>query len=254
MKNISNIGYVAISFFALLLLIISNVYAAYSEEPFFLSISQAIVIPFFLIAFLIKNKILNLVFISFLVFSFFGDTSGLFFVNDSTTNVSNTMYLFSYMALIVIGVSKFELVNIDKVIGFYLLGIFLINGYFLFTLCSMLSILITDGTEMILFGTKSMALMLLVFISFAVYLGKQTKASILFLIMAICFVFSDILNYIEHYYVYNWSILMIERLLHIAGLFFAFYYIIEVNKVPKGTYVRKDILREKTFSGDNILT
>jgi hypothetical protein len=185
------------------------------------------------------------------VFSFFGDAFGLFLVKDSETNGSNMMYFFSYICLIVISISKFKFSNIDKVIGFYLLGTLLINGYFLFTICNILRALITDGTEMILFGAKSMALILLVFISFAVYLGKQTKASILFLIMAICFAFSDILNYVIHYYTYNWSILMIDRLLHITGLFFAFKYIIETNKVSKGVYIEN--IQEKTFSNDNIL-
>ncbi|PKQ44862.1 hypothetical protein [Confluentibacter flavum] len=252
MNNTFKIGYDAMFFFALLLLITLNVFAAYSENPLFLNASKVIFIPFFLIAFCIKKRIVNLVFIAFLVFSFFGDASGLFLVNDFGTTSSNTMYMFSYIGLIVIGASKFKLVNIDKVVGFYLLGILLINGYFLYSLCSMLNALITDGTEMILFGTKSMALILLVFISFAVYLGKQTKASILFLIMAICFAFSDVLEYVVHYYVYNWSILMLDRLLHIAGLFFAFQYIIETNKVSKGIYDEKDIL-EKTFSREKIM-
>ncbi|WP_100615573.1 hypothetical protein [Confluentibacter citreus] len=252
MKKIFTIGYEAIFFFALLLLITLNIFAAYVENPLLLNASKALFIPFFLIAFCIKNRIINLVFIAFLVFSFLGDASGLFLVNDSGTASSNAMYLFSYIGLIVIGASKFKLVDIDKVVGFYLLGILLINGYFLYSLCSMLSALIVDGTEMILFGTKSMALILLVFISFAVYLGKQTKASILFLMMAICFAFSDVLDYVVHYYVYNWSILMIDRLLHIAALFFAFQYIIETNKVSKGLYVEKDVL-EKTFSRGKVL-
>lgn len=252
MNNTFKIGHDAIFISALLLLITLNVFAAYSENPLFLNASKALFIPFFLIAFSIKNRIVNLVFIAFLVFSFFGDASGLFLANDSVTMSSNTMYLFSYIGLIVLSVSRFKLADIDKVVGFYLLGILLINGYFLYTLCRMLSALIADGTEMMLFGTKSMALILLVFISFAVYLGKQSKASILFLIMAICFAFSDVLDYVVHYYVYNWSILMIDRLLHIAGLFFAFKYIIETNKASKGVYDDKDII-EKTFSRDNIL-
>ncbi|WP_100612297.1 hypothetical protein [Confluentibacter lentus] len=252
MNTTFKIGHDAMFFIALSLLMILNVFAAYSENPLFLNASKALFIPFFLIAFSVKNRIVNLVFIAFLVFSFFGDASGFFLANDSGTTSSNTMYLFSYIGLIVLSVSKFKLADIDKVVGFYLLGILLINGYFLYTLCSMLSALITDGMEMMLFGIKSMALILLVFVSFAVYLGKQTKASILFLIMAICFAFSDVLNYVVHYYVYNWSILMIDRLLHITGLFFAFKYIIETNKASKGAYDEKDIL-QKTYSRDEIL-
>lgn len=252
MNTTFKIGYDAMFFFALLLLATLNILAAYSENPLFLNASKALLIPFFLIAFSIKNRIVNLLFISFLVFSFFGDASGLFLANDSGTTSSNTMYLFSYIGLIVLSVSKFKLADIDKVVGFYLLGILLINGYFLYTLCSMLNALITDGMEMMLFGTKSMALILLVFISFAVYLGKQTKASILFLIMAICFAFSDVLNYVVHYYVYNWSILMIDRLLHITGLFFAFKYIIETNKASKGIY-NENVILQKSYSRDEIL-
>jgi hypothetical protein len=95
-------------------------------------------------------------------------------------------------------------------------------------------------------------LIFLVFMSFAVYLGKQTKTSILFLIMAMCFVFSDILNYINHYYIYNWSILMIDRLLHATGSFFVFKYIMESNKIPKEKYVEKES-NEEVFSSDNLL-
>ncbi len=252
MNSASKLDYSTIIFSAFLLLLLLNIFTAYSENPLFLNAFKAVLIPFFLIVFFIKNKTLNLAFAAFLVFSFFGDFSTVFLLNNSITNTSNSMYLFGYLILIGISISKFRLMDIDKVVGFYLLGILLINGYFLYTLCGILKVIIVDQTEMVLFGTKSMALMFLVFISFAVYLGKQTKASILFLIMAICFAFSDVLNYVVHYYIYNWSILMLDRLLHITGLFFAFKYIIEKNKTAKETYMERNI-REETFSRDNIM-
>lgn len=237
MENKIKIGYPAIIFLALILLFALNFIASYSENPLLLDASRVIFIPFILMIFFIKHKTLSLIFIAFLMFSFIGDSSSWFLPYDSVANGSNILYLLSYLTLIAMAIPHFKPVKIDKIVGIYLLVILLINGYFLFTICDILRSLITDGTEMILFGAKSMALLLLVFISFAVYLCTQTKASILFLIMAICFAFSDVLNYVTHYYIYNWSILMMDRLLHIAGLFFAFKYIVETNKVSKNVYV-----------------
>jgi hypothetical protein len=253
MENWFKFSFKTVFFLAFLLLIALNVVVAYSENAVFLNSYNPILIPFFLIFYFVKNKVLSLAFVLFLIFSFFGDTIGLFLGNNSVDNASNMMYLLSYFCLIFIGIHKFKFNDIDKIIGTYLLAILLINAYFLFTICDIINSLISDKLEMILFGGKSMALVFLVFVSFAVYLGKQTKASILFLIMAICFAFSDMLNYITHYYIYNWSILMLDRLMHVIGLLFAFVYVIESNKITKEKYVEKPELQQGTFSGDNIL-
>jgi hypothetical protein len=252
MENKIKVGYSAIIIFSLIVLFILNVVAVYSENPLLLNASKVVFIPFVLMLFFIKHKTLNLIFIVYLLFSFLGDSTSLFLPNDIVANGANVMYLLSYLTLIIIMVPHFKTAKIDKIVGTYLLVILVINGYFLFTICNILKSLITDGAEMLLFGAKSMALMLLVFISFAVYLCEQTKSSILFLIMAICFAFSDILNYVVTYYIYNWSILMMDRLLYIAGLIFAFKYIIEANKASKNFYTEKRI-NEPIFSKDNIL-
>jgi|SRR5690606_2531327 hypothetical protein len=248
MDNKIKIGYPAIIFLTLVLLFALNFIAAYSESPLLLNASKVVFVPFILMIFFIKHKTLSLIFIAFLLFSFFGDSTSWFLSSDSVANGSNIMYLISYLILIVMAIPYFKPVKIDKIIGIYLLVILSINGYFLFTICDMLRNLITDSTEMILFGTKSMALLLLVFISFTVYLSTQTKASILFLIMAISFAFSDALNYVTHYYIYNWSILLMDRLLHITGLIFAFTYIIEINKVSEKTYANTSVVKDGIFS------
>jgi hypothetical protein len=46
---------------------------------------------------------------------------------------------------------------------------------------------------------------------------------------------------VASYYIYDWSILMMDRVLHIAGLLFAFKYIVEAHKIAKNVYVEKDI-------------
>lgn len=249
MENKIRIGYPAMIFLALLLLFVLNFSAAYSENPLLINVAQTIIIPCVLLIFYVRHKTISVLFIAFLLFSFLGDSTFWFLPHYSAAIGSNILYSLSYLALIAMGIPYFKPTKIDKVVGVYLFFILCINGYFLYTLCNLLGSFITDGTEMILFGAKSMTLLILVFISFAVYLSAQTKASILFLLMAICFAFSDILNYVTHYYIYNWSILMLDRLLHIIGLFFAFKFMVEdTHLLPKKVYFKFFSLKEYIFS------
>ena len=137
-------------------------------------------------------------------------------------------------------IPKFKLGEINKVITLYLVLVVMINMYFLYAFYEILKSIIPDSLEVFLFGMKSISLIVLVVIAFGVYLNSETKLSILFLIMAISFVFSDILNYVSQYYVYHWSFIMLDRILHVIGLFFLFNYIIEYNKVPKTQVVKED--------------
>lgn len=238
--------------FALLILLILNIVASYTENVLFLNISKLLFVPLFLVAFLVKNRVLSLAFLAFLMFSFVGDLFSSLFSGE--VFMANALYFLGYVCLLVIAIFNFKFDNIDRIVGAYLLVVLLINSYFLYTICDILNVLIADKMEMLLFGTKSWALMLLVFTSFAVYLSNQSKASILFLVMAISFVFSDVLNYISHYYIYNWSILMLERCSHVVAIFFAFKYLVEQSKVPAKKYIQRNAeLQENVFIGDNVL-
>ena len=158
------------------------------------------------------------------------------------------MYFLSYLSLLSFLIPKFKLIEFNKVITFYLLVVIMINMYFLYAVYQILKSIIPDSLELFLFGMKSIFLIVLVIIALGVYLNSETKLSILFLIMAMSFVFSDILNYVSQYYVYHWSFLMLDRVLHVIGLFFLFNYNIEYNKVPK----TKAVTEEK-FITKNIL-
>ncbi|MBP93995.1 MAG: hypothetical protein CMC55_07760 [Flavobacteriaceae bacterium] len=183
--------------------------------------------------YLIKNKYINVVMITFLVFSFLGDFSSVLFENPLMVSLSSMFYCISYLSLAYAAVSRIRFFNIDKVVGICLLLVFTINAYLMYQLFEVLQIKISDTTEVALFGVKSMALMVLAFMAFATYLNKDTKASILFLSTALCFVFADVLYYISNYYVYHYSFVVLDRLLHVLGLFFLFNYIIEYNRKRK---------------------
>lgn len=233
MKNFYKINSNKIFVGALCLLIALNIFGTVSENALFLQSTKPLFIPVFLIFFFIRNKVIILPFILFLLFSFLGDSASMFFSNETFLKASSIMYLLSYFCLVGFVAPKFNFEKINIVIALYLIFVILINMYFLYTIYSILKTIVPDSLEVFLFGVKSISMIFLVIIAFGIYLTSETKLSILFLIMAISFVFSDILNYVSHYYVYHWSLLALDRILHVVGLFFFFKYIMEYNKLPK---------------------
>jgi len=248
MKKIFNLSINKVFLGALLLLMVLNITGTFSEDALLLNSTKPLFVPVFLIFFLIKDKTISVPFILFLLFSFLGDSVSMFFSNDTFIKASSVMYFLSYLSLLSFLIPKFKLIEFNKVITFYLLVVIMINMYFLYAVYQILKSIIPDSLELFLFGMKSISLIVLVIIALGVYLNSETKLSILFLIMAMSFVFSDILNYVSQYYVYHWSFLMLDRVLHVIGLFFLFNYIIEYNKVPKTKAVK-----EEKFITKNIL-
>ncbi|MDD7887420.1 hypothetical protein [Flavivirga sp. 57AJ16] len=247
MKNWTDLTFNKVFFGALLGLMAISFFATFIQDSLMLKSTMALFVPVFLIFYLVKYKSLKGVFISFLLFSFLGDISLTFFSNETFVKVSSILYFLSYLYLITMVVPKFNLLKVDKLIGTYLLGVFFINIFFLYTLYSILKVVIPDSTEVLIFGLKSLSLIVLAFISFGVYLNTQTKQSILFLVAVIFIVFSTILNYVNLYYLYHWSFEMLYRVLYGVGLYFIFKYIIADNKYKKTVYK----LRQK-ISSENI--
>ncbi|OEJ98761.1 hypothetical protein A8C32_06070 [Flavivirga aquatica] len=248
MKNWYKSTFNKVFFGALLTLIVVNVVVAITENELLLQSTMPLFIPVFCIFFFIKYKYLSIPFISFLLFSFFGDTSVIFFKGDTVYHASNIFYFLSFTYLIFIIIPKFKFLEVDKLIGAYLLVVFLINLYFLYVLYGGLREVMLDNTGVILFVVKSLVLIVLGFAAFGVYLNRQTKQSILFLIAIICFSFSAILDYINVYYLHNWSFVMLFRVLYALGLYFVFRSVIEDKIVNKKTVEIND-----RFSSDNIL-
>ena len=247
MKNWIKIKYNRVFICVLLLLIVFNFIATISENSLLLQITKPLFIPAFLMYYFVKNKYISPVFIMFLLFSFLGDTASVLFSNDSVIKVSSLAYCLSYLCLLYVIVSKFKRIEFDKIVGTYLLVVFFINAYFLYTLFNILQAIIPDSLVVTLFGIKSISLIALVFVSFAIYLNSDTKLSIIFLVMSLCFVFSDMLHYISNYYIYDWSFVILDRTLHSIGLFFLFNFIIEQNRNYKKQLVSERISSENAL-------
>lgn len=241
LKNWLQIGYNKIFLCALFLLVVFNVFAAISEIEPLLQLSKPLFIPIFLMYYFLRNKYINTIFVLCLVFFFFGDFTSVFFSNEYLLQTSSLLYCLSYLCLVYAALSKIKHLNFDFVIGGYLIVVFMINAYLMYELFAVLKMQIPNGIEVALFGLKSISLIVLCFIAFIVYLNSDTKESILFLIMALCFVFADVLYYISNYYLYSSSFVMLDRILHIFGLFLLLNYIIEQNRLRKKFKVEQRI-------------
>lgn len=248
MKNWLQIGYNRIFLCVLLVLIAFNVLATTSDNEALLLISKPLFIPVFVMYYFVKNRYINTVFILCLVFSFLGDFSSVFFSNEQLLQVSSLFYCASYFCLVYAALMRMKKLKFDIVVGGYLIVVFAINAYLMYELFNVLRLHIPNSAELALFGIKSMALIVLCFVAFISYLNSDSKPSILFLSMALFFAFSDVLYYISNYYIYNLSFVMLDRVLHIFGLFLLFNYIIEQNRKRK-----KEIVEQRISNPDQVL-
>ena len=250
MKTWFKLTFNSVFFGALILLIAINVIGFVIKDALIMQTAMPLFIPVFLIFFFVKYKSLGIAFIAFLVFSFLGDMSSMFLAQETLIQTSSILYILSFLYLIIIAIPKFKLHHLDKIIGVYLIVVFMISLYFLYTIYVLMKAIIPNQTEVLLFGIKSLTLIILGFLAFAVYLNTQTKQSVLFLTAVVFFSLSAILNYINLYYLYNWSFELLQRVLYAIGLYVIFKYII-IKNVYKTT--RSTILIDESYSSDNIL-
>lgn len=249
MDNHNKLTYNNVFLAALLLLIGINVFGSVTDNSLLMKTTMPLFIPVFLIFYFVKYNSLKIVFISFLLFSFLGDTSSMFFSEDSIIQTSSILYLLSYLYLIIIVAPNFKIIELNKLIGAYLLVVFVITLYFLYVIYSIMQTVVANDTEVLLFGIKSLSLIVLAFISFGVYLNTQTKQSVLFLTAVIFFGLSVIMNYINLYYLYDWSFVLLQRVLYAIGIYVLFKFIMEVHIIKK----TEPIKLNESYSSDNIL-
>ncbi len=250
MKNTLNLRFNKLFFGALCLLIIITIAGTVGEYRNLAQFIRPLYIPVFLIFFFINNKTIKAPLILCLLYFFLGDVSSMFINDYIFVKTSSIMYFLSYMCLISFIAPKFKLEGFNKFIASYLVAVVLINIYFLVTICGILKTIMPDSLEVFLFGIKSISLIVLLFISFGVYLNSEKRVSILFLLMALSFIFSDFLNYVSQYYVYHWSFSMLDKVFHIIGLYCLFTYIYGYNKLVAH---KKQVHREEHISTNNVL-
>lgn len=172
------------------------------------------------------NKMANVFLTTFLVF-FIGDACAVFSFGDIMLKLSKIMYIGAYLLLIFVLFGKLKKIKFDGLVSVYLVLVLLLNSYFLYVLYEVAKENFVDSTNLVLYILHGITLIALTYFSFAAYLSKETGQSITFLLMVFCFVFSDVLHYINVLYIYYWIFEIFERALHISGLFLLYKFVFD---------------------------
>ena len=226
---------------ALFALLVFSVYASINENALLLQASKALTVPLFFSIYFIKNKFINNIFVVFLLLAFVGDLFSMMSINSGEYKMASVACFCCYAVLILIGIYRIKGFKFKGLVGGYLVVVFLLNAYFMYTLYQTLSYSITDSTELFFTTLQIIALLILGLIAFAGYLDKDGRQSIVFLTMSFCLIFSSVLNFIETYYIAYNLFMLLEWASHVAGLILFYNYLIEYNRQRKKRIVTERI-------------
>lgn len=231
MKNWNIYSFNTVILSALFFLLTVNAFAVFYKDSSFVQFINALSVPVFVVFSLIKYKSDNISFLFFCLFVFLSDSSGLFLQEVNMFYGSSIFYVAACIHLLILVLPKLDIYHIDKSIKAYLLLMFLIATFFLSLVYNTMGHVFFNSVEAIFFVVKSLACIILGLVSFGVYLRYQNKKSIIFLAAIICFGFSLIFNNLNIYYLSEWRFSLLDRWLHIVGVFFVFKFIIEEKQV-----------------------
>ncbi len=220
---------------ALILLAFFSLLTQYGSINFTVKMANIILIPIFLLYSMIKGAKFSLLH-KLIVLLFFLSS---FFAAFNDGFMCNRLYAISLLlgmiGLVSIAIKNFKTFNYRSVMGFCLILVFLVNIGFVVVLFNALKGNMIDQFEIVFFVVKFCVLLILGFVSFATFIEEGKKESILFLFVAFSFMFSEVMYYINTYYLPEFSFNLMAKVLNGIGLYFMFQYIIEVKKDKKSS-------------------
>ena len=217
-----------------------NMLAFFTNSDMLLKAVEPLLILPILFFFINKYSKIRWVLMAFLIFAIIGDLFHLFSISAYGIQLEAIAYCLGYLCLIYEAIFRIKKLNVSLLIGAYLIMVFGLNLYFLYTFYDVLYDTIDNSLELTLVVIRVVTLFLFSLFSFTVYLSAESKQSILLLLMSISLVFSDVLYLISEYYLYHWVLEFLSKSLYL--LTFYCFYLYVVNH--KGISVPKAKLRE----------
>ncbi len=230
---------VFVGLFLLVLLAICS--TAFTENILNLRFVILLTVPLFAVLYFLKSRAPSPLMGFFLLFAFLGNAFSIIFSEAKYVGVSNILYLAASVCLLINVQPKFKrsMQNKNSWLVSYLLGMFVIGLCFLFEITHVFSLLVLKDIEFYVFVFQGIGLLLLVFMSFGVYLNTQSPSAISFLVASISFGFALAVSYISAFYLYDWAFVQLSSLFYLSGLYFMFKYLLMENK--KKTKITKRI-------------
>ncbi|OMP29792.1 hypothetical protein [Mangrovimonas sp. DI 80] len=205
-------------------------------------IAKIVVIPVLLTLYFTRMKYMANIFLTVFLCSFLGDVFTVFHKNELTHQLSEMAYVGSYILLLGVLISQFRKVRFEGVVSVYLGLIFMFNAYLLYILYGAVKNSFVDDISLWLYAGRGLAIVLLVFLAFALYLSRESKQSIILLVTVACFAFGDVLKYICELYVYFWVFEVFAIALHLAALVFLLAYVSNHHRKAVRYSVNKESL------------
>ncbi|OUR95107.1 hypothetical protein A9Q87_00770 [Flavobacteriales bacterium 34_180_T64] len=239
MELLKKIGRYRSLIIVLFLILCINIYVVFDENTTLFKVSKLIVIPIFLVMYFHKMKYMANVFFMIFVCFFLGDAFDVFNFSAVTLQLSMVLYIASYLFLIFVLLGKFKRVKFEGIVSLYLILIFILNSYFLYVLYDVVQSSMIDRINLVLIVARGISLLCMGFLAFAVYLSNESKQSIIFLAMSFCFLFSDVLYFVNQLYVYYWLFELFDKVLHLVGFALLFVYVTNHHRKTKDKYIIK---------------
>ena len=156
-----------------------------------------------------------------------------------SSKLSESCFTGAYLLMIFVLLGKLKDVKLERFVSWYLAVVFFISTYLLYLLFTGLKDSFQDNVILTLMVSKGVALLVMAFLAFAIYLSKETAQSIIFLIVVCCFVFSDVLGFITTSYIQFWLFEAVQRIFQSLGLIFACIYVFNHQQAETNTNGRK---------------
>ena len=216
-----------------MLMITLNLIAFFTNSDMLLRTVEPLLILPILLFFLYKYSKIRWVLMAFLIFAIIGDFFHLFSITAYGIQMEAIAYCLGYLCLIYEALYRIRKLNLSLLIGVYLVIVFSLNLYFLYTLYDVLKETIENSMELTLVVVRVVSLFLFSLFSFTVYLSAESKQSILLLLMSISLVFSDVLYLISEYYLYHWVLDFLSKSLYLITFYCFYLYVVNYKWLSK---------------------
>lgn len=217
----------------LMLIAVANLISSFYELPLLLKTLTLVIIPIILLLYFYKEKSMaNIFFVTFILI-FCGIAFSIFENSLLWSKISEASFLGAYGLILFVMIGKIKHIKFQGLISVYLLTILAVNAYFMYVMFTSVQDSFQDSVIFTLTVSKGVALLLMAFLAFAIYLSKETLQSIIFLTVVFCLVFSDVLRFLTAMYVDNWLFSAAYNILQAAGLLLFCIYVFNHHQKQK---------------------
>lgn len=217
----------------LALIIVLNLISSFYGLTNLAKVTALIVIPTLLIFYFYKQKLMANVFFTILMLTFlsilFKSVEGV----DLFSKFSESSFLAAYALIVFVMLGKLKDIKFEGLVSWYLVLIVIVNTYLMYAMFASVKDSFQDSVILTLTVSKGVALLIMGFLAFAIYLSQESTQSILFLTVVCCFVFSDVLGFITTMYVDFWVFAAVHKILQATGLFLFVLYVYNHHQKPK---------------------